>query len=84
MNRLTRFFRRQRLDAGVVVVARVNRVHMDVGVLLLKIRNHAVDHFGQRAADGNRIVHREFDGLGARRGGPEQRQDGGGAGRGLA
>src|SRR3954469_25903260 len=67
LRRLPGFQRRERLDARVVVVAGVDGVHLDVGMLLLEAGDEAVDHLGERPADRDRIVEGEL-GLALREG----------------
>ena len=61
LGRLAGLQRGQGLDAGVVVVARVDRLDLDVGVLLHEVGDQPVDDLGQRPADGHRIVHGKLD-----------------------
>ena len=52
--------RGERLDDRLLVGAGVDRLHLDARVLLLEVGRHLVDGLGDRAADGDRVVERDF------------------------
>mmetsp|Transcript_11564 Transcript_11564/g.18610 ORF Transcript_11564/g.18610 Transcript_11564/m.18610 type:complete len:317 (+) Transcript_11564:572-1522(+) len=60
LRRLARGDGRQGAHARVVVIARIDRVDLDVGIGLFEFRDDAIDDFGQRATDGDRVIHRQF------------------------
>jgi len=62
LDRLVRLERGQRLHAGVVIVAGVDGLDLDVGVGFLEIGDHVVDDLGDRPADGHRVIHVKVDG----------------------
>ena len=63
LRRLARVQRRQGTDTGIVVVAGIDRIDLDVRVGGFEVRDDPVDDFGQGTTDSNRIVHGQF-GLG--------------------
>ena len=67
LGRLTALQRREGLDARVVVVAGVDCLDLDVRILAHEVRDQAVHDLGQRAADGDGVVHRQLHRLRDRR-----------------
>ena len=78
LRRLAALGRRQRLHDRLLVGARVDRVHLHVGVLLAEVGSHLVDRLRHRAADGDRVVEVDLGDLLRRR---RQRRGDGGDGR---
>jgi hypothetical protein len=83
LRRLAALGRRQRLDDRLLVGARVDRVDLDVGVLLREVGRHLVDRLRHRAADGDRVVEVDLGHLLRRDGGGGHHQGGEGDGQGF-
>ena len=61
---LARGHGRKRTHARVIVIARIDRVDLDVGVGLFELGDDTIHDLGQRTANRNRVIHRQ---LGLRR-----------------
>ena len=73
--RLAALVRGERLDDRLLVGARVDRLHLDAGVLLLEIGGEAVDDLGDRPADRHRVVEGDLGALRAGRADAEDQAD---------
>ncbi|OIQ68969.1 hypothetical protein GALL_494340 [mine drainage metagenome] len=67
--------RREGLGDGVLIAAGVDGLDHDIGVGLVEFGGIAIENLGDRPADGDRVIHRQFDdicGMGHRQCGAQQ------------